>query len=112
MAITYTYTLLRTQRFGSETVLDWNISATGTYTTNGDSFTAAKLGLDKIDFISISLDGSSSANNGVALVAPDLTNFKWKLFGDGGSSGAAFVEIGSSTTMTGLQFFARVYGVC
>lgn len=111
MAITYAYTLLRVQKMGTEQIMDWQVTATGTYTTGGDAFTPAQLGLDVIDFISIMYDGSGANTNGVALVAPNLTSNLWQLFGTGTATTDPFNEIGSGQTMTGFQFIARCYGV-
>ena len=111
MAVTYSYTLLRENVMGVEKVMDWQVTATGTYTTGGDAFTPAALGLDVIDFISIMVDGSSVNTNGVALVAPDLTNNKWQLWGTGAADTDMFDQIAGGTTVSTFRFIARVYGV-
>jgi len=91
--------------------MDWQVTATGTYTTGGDAFTLAQLGLTQLDFISIMYDGSASNTNGIAIVAPNISGKLWQLFGSNSSSGTTFPELGSSTTVTGFQFVARCYGV-
>jgi len=91
--------------------MDWQVTATGTYTSGGDAFTLAQLGLSQLDFVSVMYDGSASNSNGVALVAPNISGKKWQLFGTGGGSGQTFAELGASTTVTNFQFVARCYGV-
>ena len=119
MAVTWAVTINSQfhQSVGSETVVDATIVGTGTYTTGGDVLTAAALGLDVIDFISGNVDGNGANTNGAALPAwnlgsgPGATSVTIMLFGGAASSGATFAQLGSSTTVTGLTFRIRAYGV-
>lgn len=112
MSVTYAFTYLREQVIGSQKAMDFQVIATGTYTSGGDSFgTPATVGLDQIDFVSIMYDGSGANTNGIALVAPNLTTNKFQLFGTGASSQTPFLELAASTTITGLTFVARFFGV-
>lgn len=104
------------QVIGSERMMDVTLVGTGTYTTGGDTVTAAALGLDVIDFIIPVIDGNGANTNGVAVVAPNLgsspgaTSVKLQLFGTGGGSGQTLAEVGNATTVTGITIRARVFG--
>jgi len=113
MAVTTTYTLLKENVFGSEKVMDWKIVLSGTYTTTSQfTFSAAKFGLDTIDFIEIMPDGSGANTNGMAILAPAFATTKfYKAYGTGASSGATLHTLTNPTTITGMQFIVRVYGV-
>lgn len=121
MATVWTVTINTqfTQIQGSERVMDVTLLApTGaTYTTGGDSITAAQVGLDVIDFVIAMPDGNAANTNGVGLVAPNLgsgpgaTSVKLQLFGTGGSSGATLVELAGATSVAAFGIRARFYGV-
>lgn len=112
MAITYTYTALSNTIWGNKRMVAMNCSASGTYTTGGDSFTAAAaFGLDVIEFIMVAIDGSTESSFATpAIPAPDLTNFKWVLYTQGSSSGGQLAELASATSMTGFKFNAMAVG--
>lgn len=116
MAITWAVTINKTHDFGDQVIKDVTLTATGTYTTGGDSVTAAALGLDVIDFMEVMVDGNGANTNGTALVSPNLAtagSAKLQLWGANGAAAgvATFVEIPAATTMTGLTLHCLVYGV-
>lgn len=112
MAVTATYTLQREIVSGSEKIMDWKVSLSGTYTTiTGFAFTPATFGLDAIDFIDVMIDGSGANTNGTMIVLPNLSTNKFLLFATSASSGAPFLQVANPTLITGFQFIARVYGV-
>jgi len=112
MSIATSYTFLKENVFGSEKVMDWKIVLTGTFTTQAAfQFTAAKFGLDAIDFIEVMPDGSGTNTNGMAILAPNIGNTSYKMYGTGASSGNTFVLLTNPTTVSTMQFIVRVYGV-
>ena len=113
MAVTYAFTPSAgtpSTVWGNKRVVFGQLVATGTYTTGGDSITAAQFGLKTIDELILIPDGSGANTNGQAVAAPNLTTLKIKLFGSNSVSGSTLPELTAATTVTGMTWQAVAIG--
>ena len=95
---------------GNARVTVSTVVGSGSYTTNGDSLTAAQLGLGTVLFAQVSISASSGSNCSAIGATYDVTNSKLKCFSAADSAGAPVSETGSTTNLSGLTFTVIAWG--
>ena len=88
-----------------------NVVGSGSYTTGGDSLTAAQLGLGTAVLFAITnIIASSGSNNAALRGAYDVTNSKLMVFGGTDAAGVPLAEVSSTTNVSGLTFQVVAFG--
>lgn len=88
------------------------VVGSSSYTTGGDSLTAANLGLKTVHFASVSVKTGSAGWTGYY----DVTNSKLVVYGDGANTGTTSTSAGapqaaSTTDLSGVTFVVRAVGI-
>lgn len=106
MALTFTISDRELTSAGSKQVVYGTVTITGTTTDNGDSFTAASVGLDTIDNLMFTpgVDSASNPENVFGLAPIKASDATWKVvvFTAHGTPGATvpFLVITDGTTVS------------
>ena len=101
--------------FGNRRVSIVTVTMSSSYTTGGDTLTAAQLGLVHISFIECALPHNSSATqDGYTLavnIATGNQSATIQAFGDGGdSAGGPLIEAASGVNLSTYTFNVIAYG--
>lgn len=109
MAATWTVTPLdREQSIGSYRAVAATLSASGTYSTGGDTLDlGAALGLQSVYMVLIDEATNGTIASGAVY---DYTNKKIKLFG-GAASGSGHAELTAATSLTSFVAHVIAFGI-
>lgn len=114
MAATYAVTNLVRDVSGSKRRNYGTATATGTYSTGGDSMSAAAFGLRVLDNVisSVLQEGTPLAFQPIAVIASDKQSVSIRLFGTNAVPGAAVADpqVTAGTTITGYAFTFEAVG--